>query len=265
VKWKGNPMAVAPAATTAGMSLSERADALEEEMMRALPDVPAKSVLYTSGEQDPRTTQIRPPAEEGQHFLMKEDPRLPQMPKKPTLLDFFNYRLSPSKNHLLQSATHALKAGCSEKVILACLLHDLAVVGFIRCDHGYWAAQMLAPYVDEEVAWSIRAHQALRFYPDEAAGYAYPDLYLKLFGAGYRPEPYIERDYQAARAHKWYGTARLITVNDIYSFDPNAVVNLDDFVDIIGRNFRQPEEGLGYDDTPASHMWRTMIAPTRFL
>jgi len=33
-------------------------------------------------------------------------------------------------------------------------------------------------------------------------------------------------------------------VNDVYSFDPNAKVNLDDFVDIIGRNFRQPEEAL---------------------
>jgi hypothetical protein len=261
---RANAMANAQASTP-GMTLSERADALEEEMMRALPPVPAKSVLYTSGEQDPRTTVMRPPAEEGQHFLMGEDPRLPPMPKKPTLIDFFNLRFSPSKNHLLQSATHALKAGCSEKVILACLLHDLAVVSFIRCDHGYWAAQMIAPYVDEEVAWSIRAHQALRFYPDEEAGYAYPDLYIQLFGEGYRPEPYIERDYKAARAHTWYGTARLITVNDIYSFDPNAVVSMDDFVDIIGRNFRQPEEGLGYDDSPSAHMWRTMIAPTRFL
>jgi hypothetical protein len=266
---RANAMATAQAATAqagaAGMTLSERADAHEEEMMRALEDVPAKSVLYTSGELDPRATPMRPPAKEGQHYLMKEDPRLPQMPKQPTLIDFFNYRLSASKNHLLQSATHALKAGCSEKVILACLLHDIAVVGFIRCDHGYWGAQLIAPYVDEEIAWAIRAHQALRFYPDEAAGYAYPELYIKLFGEGYQPEPYIERDYQLARAHKWYGTARLITVNDIYSFDPNAKVFLDDFVDIIGRNFRQPEEGLGYDDSPSAHMWRTIIAPTRFL
>ena len=43
-------------------------------------------------------------------------------------------------------------------------------------------------------------------------------------------------------------TARLICVNDIYSFDPNAKVNLDDFVDIIGRNFKQPKEGLGFDN-----------------
>jgi hypothetical protein len=54
-------------------------------------------------------------------------------------------------------------------------------------------------------------------------------------------------------------------VNDVYSFDPNAKVNLDDFVDIVGRNFRQPEEGLGLDNSPSAHMWRTMMWPNRFL
>jgi hypothetical protein len=54
-------------------------------------------------------------------------------------------------------------------------------------------------------------------------------------------------------------------VNDIYSFDPNAKVDLDDFVDIIGRNFRQPKEGLGLDSSPSAHMWRTILWPTRFL
>ena len=42
-------------------------------------------------------------------------------------------------------------------------------------------------------------------------------------------------------------------------------VNLDDFVDIIARNFRQPEEGLGLDNSPSAHMWRTMMWPNRFL
>jgi len=60
-------------------------------------------------------------------------------------------------------------------------------------------------------------------------------------------------------------TSRMITVNDIYSFDPNAKVELEEFTDIIGRNFRQPKEGLGWDNTPSSHMWRTINWPTRFL
>jgi hypothetical protein len=60
-------------------------------------------------------------------------------------------------------------------------------------------------------------------------------------------------------------TAWLICVNDIYAFDPDAKVNLDSFVDIIGRHFKQPKEGLGFDNTPSSHMWRTLMWPTRFL
>ena len=80
------------------------------------------------------------------------------------------------------------------------------------------------------------------------------------------PWPHVRSSTRSQlRKHKWYGTARLICINDIYSFDPDAKVDLDDFVDIIGRNFKQPKEGLGWDNTPASHMWRTMMWPTRFL
>ena len=58
--------------------------------------------------------------------------------------NFFRFR-ARSTNHLLQSATHALKAGRSEKVILACLLHDIANAIFIKSDHGYWGAQLIEP------------------------------------------------------------------------------------------------------------------------
>jgi len=30
-----------------------------------------------------------------------------------------------------------------EKIILACLLHDIGVIGFIRADHGYWGAHRM--------------------------------------------------------------------------------------------------------------------------
>jgi hypothetical protein len=145
------------------------------------------------------------------------------------------------------------------------LLHDIAILGFIRGDHGYWAAQLVAPYVDEEVSWAIRYHQALRFYPDESVGYRYPDLYLKLFGPDYRPDPHIERDYRLAREHRWYMSARLICVNDLYAFDPDVRVELDEFTDVVGRHFKQPEEGLGFDASPSAHMWRTINFPTRYL
>jgi hypothetical protein len=252
----------------AAMTLSERADELEEQMMNELNEkIASKSVLFQLADGPIQQWKGGPQMQAehgGKYFLMGHDPRLPKMPDKPQLIDFFKLRFA-SLNHLLQSATHALKAGLPEKAILACLLHDIGVVGFIRCDHGYWGAQLIEPYVDEEVSWSIRVHQALRFFPDESAGYKYPDMYIKNFGADYKPEPYIVAEYERARNHKWYGTARQICVNDIYSFDPNAKVNLDDFVDIIGRNFKQPKEGLGFDNTPSSHMWRTLMWPTRWL
>jgi hypothetical protein len=52
-----------------------------------------------------------------------------------------------------------------------------------------------------------------------------------------------------------------VTVNDLYAFDPKAVVTIDPFLDIIGRHFKQPKEGLGNDNTPSSHMWRTIANP----
>lgn len=247
-------------------TMNQRADLLEEDMTRKLDDVIVKSVLYISGDVDPTEPRAPPPRSDTQsrHFLMKADPRLPEMPDKPTLIDFFRCRFGASA-HLLQSARLAVKNGLDEKTVMACLLHDVAVFGLIRADHGYWGAQLIEPYVDEEVSWAVRAHQALRFYPDEAVGYDYPEAYVRMFGPDYRPDPYIDRDYQAARAHKWYMTARLVTLNDFYAFDPDVVVDIEEFTDIIGRNFRQPEEGLGHDASPSSHMWRTIMAPTKFL
>ena len=249
---------------TATLSAHERADALEHQLMKEMERVPLRSVLFTSGDRDP-TGPIQDPVPPGKHVIQGPDPRLKPMPEKPTLMDFFKLRFGSATNHLLQSANLAKKAGHNEKVILACLLHDIGVVGFIRSDHGYWGAQLIAPYVDEEVSWAIRAHQALRFFPDESVGYKYPVLYTSYFGEDYVPDDYIKEAYQRARNHKWYMSARMITVHDIYSFDPNAKVSWEPFVDIIGRNFRQPEEGLGFDNSPVAHMWRTIRRPTKYL
>jgi hypothetical protein len=251
---------------TSQMSLSERADHLEEQMMFELDRVITKSVFshLTDGKVEMEGGAALQAKYPGKYFNMGPDPRLPPMPEKPTLMDYFRNRFA-SANHLLQSAALARKNGHSEKVVLACLLHDIAVVSFIRCDHGYWGAQMIEPYVDEEVSQAIRMHQALRFFPDESVGYGYPDMYVKYFGPDYQPEPYIVEEYKRARANKYYMTSRLICVNDVYAFDPNVRVELEQFEDIIGRNFKQPKEGLGLDSSPSAHMWRTILWPTRFL
>jgi hypothetical protein len=199
-------------------------------------------------------------------MMMGDNPELPKMPDRPALKDFFEFRFGKiAYSHLLQSARLAREHGLSEKVIMACLLHDIAIAGLLSANHGYWGAQMVAPYVDEEVAWAIEKHEALRYFPDESVGYTYPQAYIDYFGPDYHPPEYIRREHEAARQHRWYMTSRLITINDVYSFDPDAVVEFDEFEDVVGRNFRQPREGLGFDGSPVAHMWRTMIWPNNFL
>jgi hypothetical protein len=185
--------------------------------------------------------------------------RLAPMPENPTLIDFFKLRFPPAA-HLLQSARLARKNGLSEEIILACLLHDAGQY-LCRADHGYWGAQIVEPYVSERVAFAIKYHQALRFFPDPSVGYEYPENYLVTFGTDYVPLPHVQAAYAYARNHKWYMDARMVTTNDLYSFDPNVQVEIEEFTDIIGRHFKQPKEGLGNDNTPVSHMWRTMAIP----
>jgi len=246
-------------------TLSQQADALEHQQMKEFGDkLLPKSMLYKLSDGE-RSLGNGFGIGSDKQLLMGEDPRLPEMPEKPTLIDFFKNRLDPNHQHLLQSANLAQKNGLSEKMVLACLLHDISVSGFIRTDHGYWGAQLIEPYVDEEVSWAIRMHQSLRFFADESVGYAYPANYVRMFGEDYQVEPYIQRDYDHAKNHKWYMSARMICVNDLYSFDPDVSVELDQFEDIIGRHFKQPEEGLGNDNTPSSHMWRTLRRPSNAL
>lgn len=214
----------------------------------------------------PERELLRRMYREGAVFMMGQNPDLPVMPEKPTLLDFFHYRFTDiAFMHLLQSAKLALDAGQDEKVVVACLLHDISNGALLRSDHGYWGAQMIAPYVSEEIAWAVRMHQPLRYFADESVGYAYPDSYRHFFGADYEPPEYIRRAHEEARAHRWYMTSRLITLYDIYSFQDDWNVDPAQFTDIIGRHFRQPKEGLGFDGSPVAHMWRTMIWPHNFL
>jgi hypothetical protein len=140
------------------------------------------------------------------------------------------------------------------------LLHD-TVQELIKVDQGWWGAQLYEPYVSEKVVFAIRYHQALCFCEDLENGYKYPDIYRKIFGEDYKPEPYIEETYKMVRKHKWYIEPRLVTVNDLYAFEPGVNPQHDQFVDIIGRHFKQPKEGLGFDNSPVAHMWRSIAMP----
>ena len=242
------------------MSPEDKAEELEHYMIHMLDDHDEHDSEEPLSGEEQEEQEARMARGTGRIFQPRSEPLEP-MPANATLEDFFRLRFAPAR-HVLQSASHALQTGQPERTILACLLHD-TVQALIRSDHGYWGAQLFAPYVDERIAWGIQYHQALRFYPDESVGYEYPEMYNRIFGVDYEPEPYIQQAYDYCRAHKWYMESRLITVNDTYAFQEGLDVTIDPFIDIIGRNFKQPKEGLGLDGSPTAHMWRTLANPER--
>ncbi|HXP85792.1 MAG TPA: hypothetical protein VN841_13795 [Bryobacteraceae bacterium] len=251
------------------MDSETKADALEDYMSDALDEAVESNaaVAPTAQKKFPTAAEIEAQIPTrtfrrgvGNLFAQATNVQiLEPLPVKPTLLDYFRLRFAPA-NHVLQSAALAMKNGMSEEIILACLLHD-TVQALIKTDHGWWGAQLYEPYVSEKVAFAIRYHQTLRYYPDTKNGYEYPDLYRNMFGEDYKPPEYIEKTYKMLLKHQWYMLPRLVTVNDLYAFDPNQKVTIEPFLDIIGRQFKQPKEGLGFDSSPVAHMWRTIARP----
>ena len=65
----------------------------------------------------------------------------------------------------------------------------------------------------------MQHHQALRFFPDPSVGYEYPEAYVRFWGGDYVVPDYLEQTAENARQHRWYGSARAITLYDLYAFD----------------------------------------------
>jgi hypothetical protein len=250
------------AAAASMMSDEAKAEALEAAQSQALDKAVAEAFPTIADlEAEIDTRSFRRGA--GNLFAARDSghvTRLPAMPAAPTLMDFYRLRFAGASNHCLQSAKLAKTNGMDEDIVFACLIHDL-VLDMMRANHGHWASQMFEPYVSERVAFALKHHATLRFFPDEDYGYVYPDLYKRMFGEDYVPTPHMQAEQAMVRAHRWYDAPRLVTVNDLYAFDPNVRVELGEFEDVIGRNFRQPAEGLGFDHGPSSHMWRTIADP----
>ena len=180
-------------------------------------------------------------------------------PNNPTLLEFFEKRFAPA-NHVLQSATRALKTGMSEEIVMACLLHDV-VQNLVKVDHGWWGAQMVEPYVTEKVSWAIRITRPCASTPTRPTATSIPSSTTRIYGKDYEPQPHIKAAYEFARNHKRYFEARMMTVNDLYAFDPNAQ-GVDRAVPRHHRTAVQAAEGrAGERQQPTAHMWRTMMFP----
>jgi hypothetical protein len=257
---------VGGAATVAGMTAEARADALETFLAASVATGGAAVAAARAPTVAELTAQIPTRSYRrgvGNGMVNKDGGNvalLPPLPARPTLADFMRLRLQSNLEHCLQSARQARLKNMDEDIVFACLVHDLSL-SLMRAEHGFWSAQMFEPYVSEKVTFAIRHHATLRFFPDGDAGYEYPELYRTMFGSDYVPPPHQQAEYQWVRKHRWYMAPRLVTVNDLYSFEPGVKVSVEEFEDVIGRHFRQPKEGLGLDGSAVAHIWRTAANP----
>jgi predicted HD phosphohydrolase len=63
--------------------------------------------------------------------------------------------------HMLQTATRAERDGADEEWVVAALLHDVGDL-LAPCTHGQVAAEILRPFVREEIVWVVRHHGAFQ-------------------------------------------------------------------------------------------------------
>lgn len=87
-----------------------------------------------------------------------------------TLLDTLHRLAGPTlgyqidrEQHCRQSATRALRNGEPDEFVVAALLHDIGDV-LAPHNHSAVAAEMLAPFVDDETTWVVRHHGLFQGY-----------------------------------------------------------------------------------------------------
>jgi predicted HD phosphohydrolase len=125
--------------------------------------------------------------------------------------------------HSLQAATRAHRAGESEEMVVACLLHDIGdVLG--PANHSEVAAAVLRPYVSERIYWIVKHHGLFQ-------GYYY--------NHHYNQDPNARDIY---RDHEWFDdTVRFCADYDQVSFDPEYESEpLEFFEPMVRRVLAQP-------------------------
>jgi predicted HD phosphohydrolase len=125
--------------------------------------------------------------------------------------------------HCLQTATRAERAGADREVIVASLCHDIGKAVSVP-NHPAIAAEILRPYVRDDVYWMVRTHQDFqgRHYYEHFGGD--PDAREQ-----YRGEPWFEL------------TARFADDWDQTSFDPDYDTEpLEHFEPLVRETFASP-------------------------
>lgn len=75
---------------------------------------------------------------------------------------FPGYKIS-RLGHALQAATRAYREGADKDWIAAALLHDIGD-GLAPQNHDRFAAEVLRPFLREEVTWTVEHHGAFQMY-----------------------------------------------------------------------------------------------------
>ncbi len=73
---------------------------------------------------------------------------------------FHGYKIT-RLDHALQSATRAVRDGADDDWVVAALIHDIGD-GLAPQNHDRFAAEILRPFVREEVAWTVEHHGAFQ-------------------------------------------------------------------------------------------------------
>lgn len=126
--------------------------------------------------------------------------------------------------HSLMAGTLARRAGASDEEVVAALCHDLGKL-FSIPNHGPIAAEMLKPYVSDDIYMAVKHHQ------DFQGKYYYE----------YMGKPGTLRDGFAGEP--WHAFAvKLVDEWDAPAFDPDYDADpLESFAEVVTRVFTAPK------------------------
>ncbi len=123
-------------------------------------------------------------------------------------------------HHGLQAATRALNEGADTDWVVAALLHDIGD-GLAPQNHDQFAAEILRPYMREEVVWTVQHHAVFQMYY-----YAHHYGWNQHEREKYRASPYYQSCVDFCE--RW----------DQSSFDPAyATKSLADFIPLVREVF----------------------------
>jgi len=121
------------------------------------------------------------------------------------------------------------------------------LIGFIRADHGIGAPDGGTLCRRGGLLGDSRPPGAA-LYADESVGYSTPNPTIRISAPTIAPT--LHRGRVQARPRSQMVHDSTVDHRSRYLFvRPERDVELEEFTDIVGRNFKQPKEGLGWDSS----------------